>query len=161
MESVPNPYQSPAASLTEHLKPEDVEGQFRPSYKLYSVKSIALATFLGSPVAGGLIMAINFKRLGRFTAAIHAVVWTAVFTAMILMSDFFLPDEVQVPNIAYVVVQVIAMYYLAKSLQGPAVETHQGRSGSLASAWAAAGIGIAVGAIVVGVIVGVVILLPE
>jgi hypothetical protein len=159
-----NPYRSPAVG-NEYVEPRSIEGPFRPDYKLYSPGSIVLATFFGSPVAGGIVMAINYKRLGRLVAAVHAVVWTVVFTAAIITVAMILPDDVHIPNSAFVVPQLIAMYFLAASLQGRDLEEHQRRGGLRASAWGAAGIGVLVGVaiavMVFGTIFGVVMLSPE
>ena len=56
-----------------------------------------------------------------------------------------LPDEAHIPNAAFFVPQIIGMYYVAKSLQGSAVDAHRREGGSLASSWGAAGIGIFTG----------------
>jgi hypothetical protein len=72
-----------------------------------------------------------------------------------------LPDEINVPNSVFWVPQIIVMYLLAKSFQGPVVETHQRLGGPMASAWGAAAIGILFAVIVFGAIIGIVMLLPE
>ncbi len=159
-----NPYQSPAVG-NEYVEPRSMEGPFRPDYKLYSAGSIALATFFGSPVAGGIVMAINYRRLGRLVAAVHAVVWTVVFSAAIITVAMVLPDDVHIPNSAFVVPQIVAMYFLAASLQGRDIEEHQRRGGLRASAWGAAGIGVLVGVVIVAILFGAgfayAMLLPE
>jgi hypothetical protein len=165
MEPQFNPYQSPMAGLHNESGLEGVAEPGRPAYKLYSVASAVLATFLGSPVAGGIVLAINYKRLGQSAAAIHAVVWSTVITATIIAAAMFLPDDLPVPNGALVVPQLIAMYYAAKSLQARDLDTHQRRGGRMASAWAAAGIGVLVGVVLavlfLGVIFGIAMLSPE
>jgi tetratricopeptide (TPR) repeat protein len=156
-----NRYQSFAASSTDQQDPENREGQFRPPYKVYSVRSIVLATVLGSPIAGGILMAINYKRLRRPAAAVHSVVWTVVFTTAIIAVGMILPDNLHIPNASFVVPQIFAMYGLAKSLQGPAIEAHQRLGGSLASAWGAAGIGVLIAVLVLGAIFGIALLQPN
>lgn len=161
IESDPNPYQSPAASIDDHPATSHIQGQSPADYKLYSVGSVVLATFLGSPVAGGAVMAINYKRVGRSIAALHAVVWTALVTTAIIAVAIILPDDVNIPNAVFFLPQIIAMYYFAKSLQGPVVEAHERLGGSLASAWGAAGIGVLSGTVLLGAAVAVAMLLPE
>lgn len=153
-----NPYQSPATDFAIRVESDGEEGKTRPSYKLYSVGSIVLGAFLGSPIAGGVLMAINYRRVGRFTAAVHAVVWTTVFTVAIVAGGMVLPDDVRIPNTSFVVPQIIAMYFLAKGLQGSAIDGHQRRGGSLASAWGAAGVGIITAVIVLVAVFGVLLL---
>jgi hypothetical protein len=43
--------------------------QSPPVYRLYDSTSVALATLLGSPVAGTRLMALNYRRLGKSGAA--------------------------------------------------------------------------------------------
>jgi hypothetical protein len=157
MEPAFNPYQSPGAAV-EDRSVEWEARPTRPDYKLYSVGSIVLATFLGNPVAGGIVMAINYRRLGRSTAALHSILWTTVFTAAIVAVATLLPDDSNIPMLAYAVPQLIAMFYLAKSLQGDRIALHQERGGAMASAWGAAGIGLLIAAITVAIILGIVCL---
>ena len=156
-----NPYQSPTTTSMASWESAGADGQSRPAYKLYSVGSTLLATFLGSPVAGGVVMAINYKRLGRSTAAVHSLVWTTLATVVIVAVATMMPDNVHIPNGVFVVPQLILMYYLAKLLQGSTIELHQRHGGSLASAWGAVGISILCAVVVLGAIIGIGMLLPE
>lgn len=153
-----NPYLSSLASFTDQQDPENSNGQFRPPYKLYSVRSIVLATVLGSPMAGGILMAFNYRRLCRPAAAVHAVVWTVAFTTAIIAISIILPGNLHIPNASFVVPPILAMCGLAKSLQGPAVAAHQRLGGALASAWGAAGIGVLAAALVLGALFGITLL---
>jgi len=36
-----------------------------PNYRLFSALTISAATFIGGPVAGGLLLGLNFGRLGN------------------------------------------------------------------------------------------------
>ena len=141
-ENAVNPYQSPLAGLMDGGMADVGQTAARPAYKLFSIWSIILATIFGAPVAGGIVMAINYKRLGFPGKATHAVVWSAVATAVILAIAVFMPEDIHIPNMAFVIPQLVVMYLLAKTLQGPAMETHQAQGGPCASAWLAAGIGL-------------------
>jgi hypothetical protein len=151
-----NPYQSPTASLDCLPEPAGIDGASRPAYKLYTVRSITLATFLATPIAGGVVMAINYRRLGRDTAAIHAVVWTIVATVTIIVLSMLVPDDAHIPDAAYFAPQLFGMYVLAKQLQGHTIDTHRLHGGALASAWGAAGIALLVGLVIGMIIIGVV-----
>jgi hypothetical protein len=100
-------------------------------------------------------MALNYRRLGRTGAALHALLWSTVATVLLIVVCMMIPDEVHIPNAAFLISQIGGMYYTAKSLQGPAIESHQRKGGSLASAWRAAGIGILTGIVVAVVFVGI------
>jgi hypothetical protein len=111
-----------------------------PGYRLYSVNAVALATFLGSPLAGAVVMAINYARLGRGGSARMAVVLGLIGTAAVFAIAFVLPDKV--PNVVIWLPQLLGMQAIAKALQGPAIEDHARRDGRAASNWKAAGIGM-------------------
>jgi hypothetical protein len=156
-----NPYQSPAASLRIPLPAHAGEEAAHAGYRLYSLRSIGLATFLGSPIAGGVVMAVNYRRLDRLGAAIQAVVWSTAFTVAMLACVMFQPDDLKISKGVYMVLQVSAMYYAGKQWQGPLIETHQRLGGRMISAWGAAGIGLLTAMFLLGAIFGVVMLLPE
>jgi hypothetical protein len=138
-ESPINPYQSPQASLSDFESNAGSQEGYRPAYKLYSIWSIVLATLLGSPLAGGIVMSINYKRLGFSRKAMHAIIWSVAGTFGIMAIAFFLPDNV--PDMAIAVPQLLAMIAIATTLQGKAIETQKARGGAFSSAWIAAGIG--------------------
>jgi|SRR6516165_5607473 hypothetical protein len=111
-----------------------------PPYKLYSAKAITLATFLGAPIAGCILLAHNFRKLGDTRAATAAVIWGIVITAVIMIVCFFLPEKF--PNSVIPAVYTVSMYQFVKHRQAEALSEHVKHGGSLASAWAAAGIGL-------------------
>lgn len=59
-------------------------GQSTPDYRLYSRWQVELATVLGSPIAGALLLRANFRRLGNPRAGRWAVPWGIAATAAVL-----------------------------------------------------------------------------
>src|ERR1035441_4403952 len=59
-----------------------------PAYSLFDSRAVGLATFLGSPLAGCAIMAVNYNRLGNSAAAVRAVVAGFVSTGLLLYLSF-------------------------------------------------------------------------
>ena len=106
-------------------------------------------------------MAINYRRLGKGAAAIHAVVWSAVATVGVLIAGMLVPDWAHIPNVAFLVPQILGMYGLAKELQGPAVEAHRREGGRLASAWARRGSASSPAPSSSRILVGVIILIAS
>lgn len=121
----------------------DTQGPERPSYQLYSVRSIVLATFFGWFVAGGILMAINYRRLGQAGAAWAAVVLGILGTAGVMGLVLRLPGNVLIVIFSVIAAQAAVIYCLGQSLQGPALIDHQLAGGRLASAGVAFGIGLA------------------
>ena len=108
---------------------------------LYSANQVALATFLGTPLGGSVIMAINERRLGRPQAAVLAVVLGALASAVLVGIGFLLPDGA--PTAPLGLVTVVGLRLIAHKRQHAIVDAHTIAGGKRGSGWAAAGIGIA------------------
>ena len=118
-----------------------------PAYRLFNADSVGLATFLGTPIAGGILMAVNYRRLGKGGKAAAVLLIALLVTALALVFGYLVPQGVS----ALVAVGLfLGARTAAKALQGAAVEQHVRQGGKLGSKWAAAGLGIALLAIVVG-----------
>jgi hypothetical protein len=137
-----NPYAAPPAGVAAGDVSVDAGIPSAPGYKLFSVGAIVLATFLGSPVAGTVLMAMNYWRLGRKSAAWISVAVGILATAFIIAAALALPEET--PNSPFIVAQLLGMYFVARGLQGGLISQHCRTYGRLASMWAAAGISLLV-----------------
>lgn len=112
-----------------------------PQYALFDAVSVGAATFLGAPLAGSIVMALNYTRLKRVGAAATVLAIGGALTSVTL----FLAVAVSSQALnAVPIASFLAMFFAARTLQGPAVELHQRQGGPLASRWIAAGIGLAV-----------------
>jgi hypothetical protein len=125
-----------------------------PAYPLYSSGQIAAATFLGGTIAGGWLLALNYKRLGEPRRARAAIALGALAMAGVIAAAFVIPERAMS---SLGLVPVIAMYWIAKSLQGAAYQRHLARLGQLGSSWRAAGVALASLAICGGAVFGAVI----
>src|SRR5258708_1658797 len=92
-----------------------------PAYSLFDAQSVGLATFLGSPLAGTILMGLNYLRLGNAGAGTVAMVIGAMVTAVMFYLAFTV--ESGAFRVAPVLL-TLGMYYAAKSLQGAVVEQH-------------------------------------
>lgn len=120
-------------------------------HPMYSAGQVWLATFLGGPVGGGWLMALNYKRLGEPGKARMTVALSVLAMAALIAIGFVTPDR----SMSWLaIVPIIVMRALAKSLQGAAYDRHVAAGGSRGSSWRAAGIGVASLAICFGAIVG-------
>lgn len=111
-----------------------------PAYALYPPNAVALATFLGAPIGGAVILAKNYRRLGRPSAARQALLWGLLATAALIALGFAIAGRS--PAILVALLPVVIMAQLAKVLQGEAFERHKQAGGHVASLWKAAGIGL-------------------
>ncbi len=108
---------------------------------LLVLKLCALATFLGGPLGGAALLAMNERRLGRAQAAVVTALAGAVGTALLFAMSLALPDNV--PGAPLAIVWVLVMRGIAVKRQGAIVEAHVRAGGKKGSGWAAAGIGVA------------------
>jgi len=121
--------------------------------QLYSVWAVVLATFLGSPLAGGVVMSINCRRLSQPNAARDILLWTAILTVGSLLLGGLIPQEMRLVEAMLVGLQVFVMYFLAARLQGRAIALHLQQGGEIASYWSVVVIGIVCGIILLWTLV--------
>lgn len=151
-----NPYvpQAPYAPYAQNpYAPPQVQG-FAPGYggyagygpeaplatRLYTPGHVSLATFLGTPLAGSVIMAMNESRLGRKATALKTALLGIAGTIVLLIISFALPDNF--PAFPINIGTLLLMGWIARSRQGATVARHIAAGGRPASGWAAAGIAL-------------------
>jgi hypothetical protein len=118
-----------------------------PSYRLFDSTSVALATFLGSPVAGASLMALNYRRMGKGSSATVVFILCLGVTGLAIGFGYLIPPYA---TTVVAVALVVSMKNAAKALQGPAVEAHICEGRALGSRWVATGLGIAYLALLFG-----------
>lgn len=124
-----NPY---APVSTQSAIPSDIA--------LYSPGHVAWASFLGSPLAGGAVLALNYLRLRKSKAGVIALLAGSILTVGLMMLAFLLPEDF--PSSPIPIAYTIGMYQVTKLLQGDEYRQHLSRGGDKGSAWVATGIGI-------------------
>jgi hypothetical protein len=143
--------EAPPPGLPAWPMPEAPAGD-RPPYKLYAPGYVALAAFLGGPIGAFLLLALNYKRLGRGTAAALTVLCGLLTVAALVALDLKLPESS--PTLLLALPVFLILWLAAKLLQGRAFDRHVEQRGELASGWAAAGFGLLGLALFCGVSVG-------
>ena len=138
----PNPYASNpyAAPQVQGVYDPSVQSPARRDAALYTSKHVALATFLGTPLGGSVLMALNEHRLGRASAAIKTLLAGLVATGFLLTIGLVVPANI--PTFPISIGSLVVMSSVAKSRQGALVTQHFAAGGKQGSGWAAAGIGI-------------------
>ncbi len=132
-----NPYQPPAASLREPSSAGTV-----PGARLFKVAGIGLATFIGTVLAGGVLIAINYRAVDR-PALARRVLWGSLAViALVIASSIFLPGG-WVMDLGVLALQVVSMMALARWQRGTIAallpDDHEPRSN-----WMAFGISLLV-----------------
>lgn len=120
------------------------EPQPPPAYTLHPIRGVVWATFWGTPLAAGVVMALNFRRTGDKASAKAALLTGLFVTAAIFGLVIVLPEDVldSIPNVAIMIPQLLAVNAIATRLQGDFISDHEDRGGKIASAWRGVGIGI-------------------
>ncbi len=121
-----------------------------PSYRLYDSGAVGLATFFGSPLAGALLMAVNYNRLGKRGQSVLAVILGAIGTAALIAIGWNLSRPV---TGGLGIGALVGITQMARAMQGADVKAHVARGGQLASKWLAFGIGVATTAVLFGAVV--------
>ncbi|KRB11479.1 hypothetical protein [Lysobacter sp. Root690] len=127
-----DPYQAPQSVV------EDATD--RVGAPLFRINAIGLATVLGSVLAGGWLIAMNYAALGRPAQALKAKVLSVLSLFALMALSMVLPE--QVPRVAVIVPQVFGLIYLARSLQGKAIAERIAAGRPMRSNWLAAGIAL-------------------
>ena len=118
------------------------EGDSEPCYRLYSPSGVALATFFASPLAGGLLMLINHKRLGNLKSSGETALLTLAVFLLTLFLAFMLP--VHIPGIVISLPGIFIMRYVAIKKFSSTISEHLVRQGKMESNWKALGISLLV-----------------
>ena len=96
--------------------------------QLYSLTAIGLATFLGSALAAGYMLASNYRALGQPRMAQYALLGSVV----VVLAFIFLPTQLT-PNmtvaITLMIAQVLTVLLIANKLQGAMFTSFQQMGG--------------------------------
>ena len=109
-----------------------------PTYPMYSAGQMALATFLGTPFAGCLLLGKNYSRLRKPGAAWLAYAIGAIVTGLLLFAAIAVEGYPRIFSVA----GVIAIGVLGRALQGDAYELHERSGGRQASWWVTVGLSL-------------------
>lgn len=118
------------------------------THKLYKERAVFIGTFLGGPLAGGLLLAQNFKSLEQPENATKT--WLlAIFGFLLIIATAFIPVLDQLPAFVYSLACCLATHGAARKFQGKDIVMHQANGGRFYSSGRAAFIGISLSIILV------------
>ncbi len=110
------------------------------SIRLFTVRHMVLATFLGTALGGAIVYAINERRLGHPQAAVRAVIYGVLGAVATLGIAFAVPSNI--PSAPLGLAALFGVHAIARKYQGRRISAHLAGGGGQASGWAAAGIGL-------------------
>lgn len=111
--------------------------------RLYSQKAIAIATFLGGPLAAGVLIRKNALNLGREKEGLAALIIGIVSTVLLFWGLFQIPEAIidKIPNFLIPAVYMGIIYLIVEKMHGQILKKHQEENNEFYSNWNAAGIG--------------------
>jgi len=112
--------------------------------KIYSDKQVSLATFLASPIAGGILMAHNERAIGRREMAWYYICITIAATVVLILLSIFVLPERKPGNYLIPLLLAAAMKYWSGRVQGNILTSGDFPDAKRASWWATIGISLLV-----------------
>jgi hypothetical protein len=124
--------------------------------RLFSPYHVAAASFFGGPLAGFVLIAVNFTRLGDAAAAKGSAMAGLVLTALLWLTVYSDPlHATWYAAAASPVLTAVFLWLAAHTLQGPELKAHAIAGGETASLWTALEIGVLAAAAQVLALAGV------
>lgn len=129
------------------------------SAKIFTNKTISVATYFGGPIAAGFLIARNFKIFGKPDAARNSVFIGIISTIIMFGLLFMIPekiiDKIPAPLIPAIYTAIISLIIERK--QGAQIKAFLANNGQTASNWQAAGYGL-LGLLVIAGFIAIVVL---
>jgi len=110
--------------------------------RLYEPGQALLAAVIGSPIAGGWLLAQNFRRLGEPSRGTRALAVAVLVT--LLMFGFGAAGAQENGVRFFGMLLALSCYQYARTAQGRRVARHLAAGGRTESWWRALGVGVAV-----------------
>ncbi|MFT6908979.1 MAG: hypothetical protein ACJAS1_005686 [Oleiphilaceae bacterium] len=131
--------------------------------KLYSQRAVSIATYIGGPLAGGILIRRNFINLGRVESGKRALFISLISTILLFTGIFLIPEQIieKVPNMIIPLVYTAIITLIAGRLQGDQLKRHDEQGGQFYSLWKSTGIGTLNMLLILVVFLGFVYLSPN
>ncbi|NRD21404.1 hypothetical protein HNV08_15210 [Winogradskyella eckloniae] len=131
--------------------------------KLYSQRTIGIASFIGSPLAAGYLIKENYKALNEPEKGNKALVISIAATIFIFVSMVLLPDDIinKIPRMLIPAAYTGLTYLIVDKIHGAILHKHLEQNNSFYSGWRAAGIGVIALIIISSVTLVIFFSLPE
>lgn len=122
-----------------------------PEYRLFDSGAVGTAAFICCPLAGTILIAVNYGRLGKAGKGLLAVILGLMATALnVLIKLSWSTSSGSLGRLEYDAVEILFLFCMwictwqvAKQEQGDAVKEHTARGGQLGSRWTAAWVAVA------------------
>jgi hypothetical protein len=151
-----NPYSPPSARVADAA---EAVGRAGSTARLYTSGQIALAAFLGSPLAAAWFASANFKALAQPFKATRTMYLGVGLLITVLCISFVLPDSM--PNSILPIAYSLGIRYAAEPYFKEPIREHVASGGKLGSWWKVVGLSLLVSMALVLLIVVVAVALAS
>jgi hypothetical protein len=117
----------------------------QPDYRLFNSTTVGVIAFLFSPLAGAMLIAINYRRLGEARKSALTIAAGLVATVLAILIKWSLGKSLAdlVFELLYFLAAWLLTWRFAKEEQGRALQAHLARGGKLGTEGTALLVGIA------------------
>jgi peptidoglycan/LPS O-acetylase OafA/YrhL len=129
-----------------------------PVNKVYKESTIPIAAFLAGPLAGGILMAENFRSLGKRSAATTTIILTVAFLVLLAMLNI-LPGTDKIPSFVYSILYTMIASFITHKYQRRDIQEHLALGGKLYPGWRAFLISIVCLIVTIAMMIGTLYLL--
>ncbi len=125
------------------IKVQKIINLMEESRKLYSQRTIAIATYIGTPAVAGYLVQKNYQAFGQDIKGRNSLIIGIVSTLLMFIAIFSIPEHIidKIPNFLIPLIYMGIIYLVVEKLQGDWLKSHKDNNGEFFSAWKAAGIG--------------------
>ena len=120
--------------------------------KFYSNNAISIATYLGGPLAAGILIRKNFLNLGKEKEGLIALIVGIISTILLYWGIFQIPEPIidRIPNALIPLVYTGIIYLIVEKIHGDVLKKHKEEKKKFYSKWRAVGIGLVCTVIMLG-----------
>ena len=124
----------------------------RLDYRLFNANAVGLAAFICSPLAGAILIAANYGRLGKAGKGVLAVLFGLIASALIILIKLnWNTPAGSFASAALALLLFLCTWQIAMEVQGEAVEEHVAAGGRLNTKSMAFFVGVATLALLYGI----------
>lgn len=128
----------------KEINPSTERQVYNTNYKLYTTRCVAIATFIGGPLAGFYLISVNFENLNKLDLAQKAFILGISISLLLFTALIILPEQITniIPKSILPIINSMLLGQYADAQQGSDIKNHLKSGGKKYSGWRAAAIGI-------------------
>ena len=94
------------------------------SQKLYTKKQAYISAALAGPIPPGILIYLNYKRLGKNREARLALLGTFIFTGVLFYALFQIPEEIsdKIPSVIFSALYSFVVYFFYHNYLSPHIK---------------------------------------